>query len=136
MDLLLHSYSAPRLLTGMKTHRVGIVEGSRRRSNGPPKTDDIHIEVPVTISEAVLGTNIEVPTIDGKARLKIPPSTSSGKVFRLREKGVLNRRTNRRGDQFARVKIVVPEIPDEGSKDLLRDFANLNPEDPRGRLWQ
>ncbi len=44
MDLLLHSYSAPRLLTGMKTHRVGIVEGSRRRSNGPPKTDDIHMK--------------------------------------------------------------------------------------------
>jgi molecular chaperone DnaJ len=99
------------------------------------KADDIYIEVPVTITEAVLGANIEVPTIDGKARLKIPPSTSSGKVFRLREKGVLNRRTNRRGDQFARVKIVVPEVPDEGSKDLLRDFANLNPEDPRASLW-
>ena len=99
------------------------------------KADDIYIEVPVTVTEAVVGTKIEVPTIDGKARLKIPPSTSSGKVFRLREKGVLNRRTNRRGDQFARVKIVVPEVPDEGSKDLLREFANLNPEDPRAGLW-
>ena len=100
------------------------------------KADDIYIEVPITVTEAVLGTNLEVPTIDGRARLKIPLSTSSGKVFRLREKGVLNRRTNRRGDQFARVKIVVPEVPDQGSKELLREFANLNSEDPRAGLWQ
>ena len=95
------------------------------------KVDDIHIQVPVTIPEAILGGKIEVPTIDGRALLKIPPGTDSGKTFRLREKGVLNRRSQRRGDQFVEVKIVVPSIADEASKDLAREFARVNPEDPR-----
>ncbi|MCY4584502.1 MAG: molecular chaperone DnaJ [Bryobacterales bacterium] len=100
------------------------------------KGDDIHVRVPITIPEAILGGSIEVPTIAGKARLKIPPATSSGKRFRLREKGVLNPRTNRKGDQFVEVKIVVPEVPDEGSKAMMKEFANLNPEDPRNGLFE
>jgi len=99
------------------------------------KGDDIHVRVPVTVTEAVLGAKIEVPTIEGKALLKIPPATDSGKVFRLRERGVYNRRTNRRGDQYVEVKIVVPEVPDESSKKLLREFEQLNPQDPRAALW-
>jgi molecular chaperone DnaJ len=99
------------------------------------KGDDIHIRVPITIPEAVLGAKIEVPTIDGKALLKIPPASSSDKVFRLREKGVLNRRTNRRGDQYVAVKIVVPPVPDEASKGIMKEFARVNPEDPRASLW-
>lgn len=100
------------------------------------KGDDIHLRVPITIPEAILGGSIEVPTIAGKARLKIPPATSSGKRFRLREKGVLNPRTNRQGDQFVEVKIVVPEVPDEASKAMMKEFANLNPEDPRNGLFE
>lgn len=100
------------------------------------KGDDIHMQIPITVPEAILGAAIEVPTIDGKARLKIPPATSSGKRFRLREKGVLNRRTNHRGDQFVEVKIVVPEVPDEASKAMMSEFANLNPEDPRAGLFE
>jgi molecular chaperone DnaJ len=99
------------------------------------KGDDIHIRVPITIPEAVLGAKIEVPTIDGKALLKIPPATSSDKVFRLREKGVLNRRTNRRGDQYVAVTIAVPPVPDEASKGMMKEFARVNPEDPRASLW-
>ncbi len=100
------------------------------------KGDDIHLRVPITIPEAILGGSIEVPTIAGKARLKIPPATSSGKRFRLRDKGVLNPRTNRRGDQFVEVKIVVPEVPDEASKAMMKEFANLNPEHPRNDLFE
>lgn len=99
------------------------------------KGDDIHMQAPITIPEAILGGSIEVPTIDGKARLKIPPATNSGKRFRLREKGVLNPRTNRRGDQFVEVKIVVPEVPDEASKAMMKEFASLNPQDPRANLF-
>jgi molecular chaperone DnaJ len=99
------------------------------------KADDIYISVPISIGEAVLGSKIEVPTIDGKALLKIPPATNSGKTFRLREKGVLNHRTNRRGDQYVEVKIVVPTVPDESSKDLLKKFGELNFDDPRAGLW-
>ena len=97
--------------------------------------DEIHAEVPITIAEAILGGKIDVPTIDGKARLKVPPATSSGKTFRLREKGVLNRRTGRRGDQLVKVKVVVPTVSDERSKELAREFATLATEDPREGLW-
>ena len=65
--------------------------------------DDIEIKVPVTVSEAGLGAKIEVPTIDGRALLKIPQGTQNGQKFRLREKGVLNSRKNPRGDQIVEV---------------------------------
>lgn len=97
--------------------------------------NDIHIQVPVTVAEAALGAKVEVPTIDGNALLKIPPGTDSGKKFRLREKGVLNRRTNVRGDQYIEVKVVAPRVHDERSKEILREFARLNPEDPRAGLF-
>ena len=92
---------------------------------------DIRIEVPVTPSEAILGGKVEVPTIDGTTLLRIPPATSSGKTFRLRERGVKDPRNGIRGDQFVRISIVVPEIPDEATKDLMRQYAKRNPENPR-----
>lgn len=98
--------------------------------------DDIRIKMPIRIDEAILGAKVEVPTIDGRTLLKVPPSTSSGKVFRLRERGVLNPRTQKRGDQFVEVQIIVPEIADENTKALMRDFANLNPNDPRKELFE
>ncbi len=96
---------------------------------------DIHIEVPITVSEAALGAKVEVPTIDGRALLKIPPGTESGKTFRMRERGVLNRRTGARGDQYVEVKIVLPRLQDERSKEILREFARLNPDDPRSGMF-
>jgi len=102
----------------------------KRRGN------DIHIQVPITVAEAALGAKVEVPTIDGQALLKIPPGAESGSKFRLREKGVLNRRTNVRGDQYVDVRIVVPRLHDERSKEILREFARLNPEDPRAGLFE
>lgn len=98
--------------------------------------DDIRVKAPITPAEAILGSKIEVPTIEGKALLKVPPGTSSGKRFRLRERGVENRRTHKRGDQYVEVQIVVPEIPDENTKELMRDFAKLNAEDPRRGLFE
>ncbi len=92
---------------------------------------DIKIQVPVTPAEAILGAKIEVPTIDGKAFLRIPPATNSGKTFRVRGRGVTDPRNGQRGDQFVRISIVVPEIPDETTKDLMREYAERNPENPR-----
>lgn len=100
------------------------------------KGDDITIEAPISIAEAIMGAKIEVPTIDGRALLKVPPATSSGRSFRLRERGVENPRTKRRGDQYVRVKIVVPEVPDESSKKLIGEFDNLNPSEPRKLLFE
>ncbi len=100
------------------------------------EVDDIHLTVPVTASEAALGARIEVPTIDGRAQLRIPPGTASGQRLRLREKGVSSAvQEGRRGDQIVEVKIVVPTVRDERSKELLRELAKLNAEDPRAELW-
>ena len=97
--------------------------------------DDIEITVPVRIDEAGLGTKIEVPTIDGRALLKIPQGTKNGQKFRLREKGVLNTRTSRRGDQIVEVEIEAPVVQDERTKELLREYGKLHPEDPRAAIW-
>jgi molecular chaperone DnaJ len=97
--------------------------------------DDIEIRVPVTVTEAGLGAKIEVPTIDGRALLKVPPGTASGQKFRMREKGVLNSRKNKRGDQIVEVVVQPPKVRDERTKEILRELAQLNPEDPREKLW-
>lgn len=98
--------------------------------------DDIHLTVPVSATEAALGAKIEVPTIDGRAEVKIPPGTPTGKRLRLREKGVPSAtKEGARGDQIVEVKLVVPTVRDERSKEILRELAKLNPEDPRAELW-
>lgn len=98
--------------------------------------DDIHVEVPVMAFEAALGTKIEVPTIDGRAQLKIPPGTQTGQKLRLREKGVASAtKDGVRGDQIVEVKVIVPKIADERSKEILRELAELNPGDPREELF-
>jgi molecular chaperone DnaJ len=97
--------------------------------------DDIEITVPVRIDEAGLGTKIEVPTIDGRALLKIPQGTKNGQKFRLREKGVLNARTSQRGDQYITVSIEAPVVQDERTKEILKEYAQLHPEDPRAEIW-
>jgi len=95
------------------------------------KGDNIYCWVPITLPEAALGAKIEVPTVAGKAQLRIPPGTQSGQVFRLREKGAPSLRGNTRGDQYVEVRVVLPKIIDEDSKNLLREFAKRNPENPR-----
>lgn len=103
--------------------------------------DDIAIAVPVTIWEAALGAKIEVPTIDthdggGRTQLKIMPGTQSGQKLRLREKGVPSAtKDGLRGDQIVEIKVVVPKVQDERSKEILRELAKLNPEDPRADLF-
>jgi len=98
--------------------------------------DDIYITVPVTAVEAALGAKIEVPTIDGRSMLKITPGTQSGQKLRLREKGVPSAtQEGARGDEIVEVKITVPTPRDEKTKELLRELAKLNPEDPRAELW-
>ncbi len=98
--------------------------------------DDIEITVPIRIDEAGLGAKIEVPTIDGRALLKIPHGTQGGQRFRLREKGVLNSRTGARGDQLVEVQVEAPLVRDERTKELLREYATLHPEDPRAAIWE
>ena len=98
--------------------------------------DDIHITVPVTVPEASLGAKVDVPTIDGRAQLKIPPGTQSGQKLRMRERGGENAaRPGQRGDQIVTVEVVVPALSDERSKEIMRELAKLNSQDPRVALF-
>lgn len=97
--------------------------------------DDILIQVPITVAEAGLGAKIEVPTIEGRALLKIPQGTQNGQRFRLREKGVFNARLNKHGDQIVEVAVQAPRAQDERTREILRELAQLHPEDPRAGMW-
>ena len=74
---------------------------------------------------------IDVPSLDGPARLRVPPGTQSGQRFRLRERGVPSPRDGRRGDLVVEVRLVLPKLLDERSKELLREFGRINGEDVR-----
>jgi molecular chaperone DnaJ len=99
--------------------------------------DDILLTVPVTVPEASLGAKVDVPTIDGRAHLKIPPGTQSGQKLRMRERGVENaQRPEQRGDQIVTVEVMVPTLQDERSKEIMRELAKLNSQDPRVALFE
>jgi DnaJ-class molecular chaperone len=94
------------------------------------------IDVPITPSEAALGTKVEVPTLsEGHVTVTIPPGTSSGTKLRLRGKGVRNPKTKERGDQFVVVKIVIPRETSDAAKKLYREISEIEPASPRSGLW-
>ncbi|GGY53266.1 DnaJ C-terminal domain-containing protein [Parvularcula lutaonensis] len=76
------------------------------------KGDDVHTVVPLPLKQAVLGGKLDVPTLTGRATIKIPPNTSSGKAFRLKGKGLRKGKSGEYGDLFARVHVMLPETPD------------------------
>jgi molecular chaperone DnaJ len=98
--------------------------------------DNIEITVPVSVPEAGLGAKIEVPTVDGRALLKIPQGTQNGQKFRLREKGVFNTKKNARGDQIVEVVLKSPKVDNERTRELLRELAQVQTEDPRAEIWK
>jgi molecular chaperone DnaJ len=93
--------------------------------------DDLFITVPIAVHEAALGARIDVPTPDGGAKVRVPPGTQSGQRFRLRERGAASTRDGRRGDLVVEVKLVLPRLLDERSKELLREFGRINGENVR-----
>lgn len=93
---------------------------------------DIHIEVPVTLQEAVLGGKITVPTLSGRVNLTIPPAANSGTVMRLKGKGISHGRQH--GDQLVKLRVVLPERPDADLEAFLREWAKSHDYDVRGKM--
>lgn len=96
--------------------------------------DELHMTVPIAIHEAGLGAKIDIQTPDGPVRLRVPPGTQSGQRFRLRDRGALSRhgaRAGQRGDLVVEVRLKLPKILDERSKELLREFGRINGESVR-----
>lgn len=103
--------------------------------------NDLHCEMPISFATAALGGEIDIPTLDGTARIKIPPETQSGRQFRLRGKGIKGIRSSAHGDLHCHVMLETPVNLTERQKELLREFeASLNQHDsnqhnPRAKSW-
>ena len=97
--------------------------------------NDLYTKVPVTVPEASLGAKVEVPTIDGRSLVRIPPGTNSGRTLRLKEKGVPSVRKGARGDQYVQIEVVVPEPTDERVRHLMKELEEVAPADPRKDLF-
>jgi len=101
---------------------------------------DLHCEMPISFATAALGGEIEIPTLDGSARIKIPAETQSGKVFRLRGKGIKGVRSSTFGDLHCHVVVETPVKLTDRQKELLREFQDINDQDsarhsPRSKSW-
>jgi len=135
----------PGVETGSRLRLAG--EGEAGSFGGPPgdlyivihvepheiferKGTDIFCEVPIPFSVAVLGGEIEVPTLDGRAKMKIPAGTPSGKIFRMRGKGMPHLRGGGRGDQYVRVVIDVPTNLGSKEKEIIRELAEVEKRKP------
>ena len=102
--------------------------------------DDLHCEMPVSFSTAALGGDIEIPTLDGTARIRVPAESQSGKTFRLRGKGIKGVRSDSPGDLFCHVVVETPVNLTDRQKDLLREFETISQGDtarhnPRSKGW-
>ncbi|MEK7773157.1 MAG: molecular chaperone DnaJ [Deltaproteobacteria bacterium] len=136
--------------TGSRLRLAG--EGEYGERGGPPgdlyivltvqphpffrrESDDIICEVPISFSQAALGAEIDVPTIEGPVKFKIPAGTQSGKVFRIKNKGIASLHTGRRGDEQIVVRVETPTKLNKKQKDLLEEFAHISGEEttPLGR---
>ena len=102
--------------------------------------DDLHCEMPISITTAALGGEIEIPTLDGSARIRVPAETQSGKTFRLRGKGIRGVRSQAPGDLFCHVVVETPVNLTARQKELLQEFAGISDKDvarhnPRSKSW-
>jgi molecular chaperone DnaJ len=110
---------------------IAVAEHEHFRREG----DDLVVIVPVAVHEAALGARVAIPTPGGPARLRIPPGTQAAQRFRLRGRGAPLGREGQRGDLVAEIRVVLPRLLDERSKELLREFGRLNTEDVRAARW-
>ncbi len=100
------------------------------------RDNDIHVEVPVTLGEAVLGGRIKVPTVGGSVMLGVPAGSNAGATLRLKGRGLLDRKSGQRGDQYVKLKVVLPDKPDDKLKAFLESWEAGKAHDPRQAMEQ
>ena len=104
------------------------------------ENNDLHCEMPISFATAALGGEIDIPTLDGHAKIKIPPETQTGQVFRLRNKGIKGVRSSVHGDLYCHVAIETPVKLTPRQKEILREFESISAENPaahnpRAKNW-
>jgi molecular chaperone DnaJ len=112
--------------------QIQVEPDSRFERRGP----NVYLDLPISFSEAALGTKVEIPTPEGHSTIKIPPGTQGGATLRLKGLGMPIPGSTQRGDFMARIKVVTPRIEDERSKELLRELAELNDGTIRDQAWR
>ncbi len=144
------SVKIPEGVTDRQTLRLG-GKGNPGIGGGPPgdayievhirphayfsrKDNNIHVDVPVTLKEAVLGGQIEVPTVNGKVKMNVPKGSNTGTSLRLKEKGILDRRSGQRGHQYVNLKVVLPEKPDAELEKFAADWTPSSDDNPRDHM--
>jgi DnaJ-class molecular chaperone len=101
-----------------------------------PRDNDVHVELPVTVTEAALGGRVKVPTVGGAVMLNIPAGSNTGKSLRLKGRGLLDRKSKQRGDQYVKLKVVLPDTPDDKLKEFLESWEAGKAYDPRAAMEQ
>jgi len=96
--------------------------------------DDLYVDVPVTFAEAALGAEIEVPTLSGRARIRVPAGSQTGRLMRLKSKGMPSLKAGERGDLFAKLSVVVPKELRPRELELVKELQTLRSENPRAHL--
>lgn len=97
---------------------------------------NLYLKLPISFTEAALGAKVEVPTPEGTSIIRIPPGTQSGSKLRLKGQGMPIPRKEQRGDLFAEVQVITPQVQDEQSRKLLKELGELNDGDIRGTAWR
>ncbi|MBN1765577.1 MAG: J domain-containing protein [Sedimentisphaerales bacterium] len=97
---------------------------------------DILMDLPLTVTEAFLGTKVDVPTLSGATTVTVPAGSSSGRKLRLKGRGIKSQKTGTTGDMFLVLKIVPPEKMDQASQELLKEFAQKNPQEDIRKAWE
>jgi DnaJ-class molecular chaperone len=95
------------------------------------KDSDVHLELPVSLIEALQGAQVQVPTVHGKVAMRVPPGANSGTTLRLKGKGIKDRNSGTYGDQYVKLKVVLPERPDEELVEFVAEWSEKHPYDPR-----
>ena len=96
--------------------------------------DDLYLDLPVTVTEAALGTEVEVPTLSGRTRIKVPAGSQSGQLLRLRGKGMPRLKGGGHGDLLARIKVLTPTKLSDRERELLEELKSLRKENPRAHF--
>lgn len=100
------------------------------------RDNDVHVELPVTVTEAALGGKVRVPTVGGPVMLNVPAGSNTGTSLRLKGRGLLDRKSGQRGDQYVKLKIVLPDPPDDKLKAFLDSWEAGRAHDPRKGMEQ
>jgi DnaJ-class molecular chaperone len=98
------------------------------------KDQNVHLDLPISLSEAVLGAKVEVPTIDGPVTMTVPKGANTGTTLRLRGRGIVDQKSGQRGDQYVRLQVVLPKTPDPELEAFARRWAETHAYDPRADL--